>query len=199
MVREYGILLAHDLTNNYPMKTNKYILVDLMLLGLTIALMIVFNVVFYPTDHSVASGKETLGLWRIDEGNGQNFQPKPGKDLTKSDQNIKEALIYKKAGNLDSALTSCNKALSVDTSDAKGYYLRAVINTGLGKNEEAKNDYSKAVKLNPDFFQAYLDRGLLSLKEKQLLKALLDFGSAIKINPLKSMSFLITHSVKSIF
>jgi tetratricopeptide (TPR) repeat protein len=181
------------------MKTNKYIMVDLMLLGLTIALMIVFNVVFYPVDQNVPSGKETCGLWGFDEGKGQNFQQKQGKDLAKTDQNIKEALIYKNAGNLDSALKSCNKALSADTSDAKEYYLRAVINTGLGKNEEAINDYSKAVKLNPDFFQAYLDRGLLSLKEKQLLKAILDFTSAIKISPLKSSSFLISRLFKSIF
>jgi tetratricopeptide (TPR) repeat protein len=159
------------------MKTNKYIMVDLLLLGLTIALMIVFNVVFYPAEKCELSGKETY---------------------TK-DQNFKEALIYKNSGDLDLALTSCNKALTTDTTDAGGYYLRAVINKGLGHTDEAMNDYSKAVKLNPDFFQAYLDRGLLNLKEKQLMKALLDFISAVKINPLKSSSFLISQSFKSIF
>jgi tetratricopeptide (TPR) repeat protein len=199
MVREYGILLAQDITNNYPMKTNKYIMVDLMLLGLTIALMIVFNVVFYSSDQSVPSGNETKSLWGFDEGKGQNTLLKTDNRSSKTTQIIKEAVIYKNAGNLDSALTSCNKALSADTSDAKEYYLRAVINTGLGKNYEAFNDYSKAVKLNPDFFQAYLDRGLLSLKEKQRMKAVLDFASAIKISPLKSLSFLISRSFKSIF
>ena len=148
-----------------------------MLLGLTIALMIVFNVVFYPVGQSGYSGEET----------------------TDKDLNIKEAMIYKNSGNLDSALSACNKAVLNDSADARGYYLRAVINAGLGRNKEAINDYSKAVKLNPDFFQAYLDRGLLSLKEKQTLKAFLDFASAIKINPLKSSSFLISRSFKSIF
>jgi Tetratricopeptide repeat len=176
MVREYGILLAHDLTNNYPMKTNKYILVDLLLLGLTIVLMIVFHVVFYPIDQSTTPGKETIS-----------------KELI-----FKEVLIYKNSGDLDAALTLCNKVVSDNKSNARGYYLRAVIYAGLGRNDDAINDYSKAVKLNPDFFQAYLDRGLLSLKEKQPLKALLDFVSAIKINPLKSSSFLISRSFKSI-
>ena len=148
-----------------------------MLLCLTIALMILFNVVFYPVDQSGSSGKETTN-----------------KDLI-----IKEAMIYKNSGNPEAALSSCNKAVLKDTSDASGYYLRAVINVDLGRTDEAIQDYTKVVKLNPDFFQAYLDRGLLSLKEKQTLKALLDFGSAIKINPLKSAFFLITLSVKSIF
>ena len=177
-----------------------------MLLGITIALMIVFNVVFYPADKSGssvnslnASRKETKSLWGFDSDKDQNIKPKPGQYSAKTDQIFKEAMTYKNTDDLDSALTSCNKALIVDSTDAKGYYLRAVINSGLGRNDEAINDYSKAVKLNPDFFQAYLDRGLLSLKEKQPLKAFLDFSSAIKINPIKSLSFLISHSFKSIF
>jgi tetratricopeptide (TPR) repeat protein len=173
MVMEYGILLAHDLTNNYPMKTNKYIMVDLMLLSLTIALMILFNVVFYPTNQS-----ESLG---------------------NTDQIFKETLTSMNTGNPDLALISCNKALSVDSSNAKGYYLRALINTQLDRKTDAIKDYSMALKLNPDFFQVYLNRGLLSMKEKQSLKALLDFISAIKINPLKSFWFLISRSFKSIF
>ena len=141
------------------MKTNKYMLVDLLLLGLTVDLMIVFNVVFYPSDQSTTSGKETL----------------------KKELDFKEVMICKKSGDLDAALTLCNKVVAKDTADARGYYLRAVINKGLGRTIEAMNDYSKAVKLNPDFFQAYLDRGLLNLKEKQPMKAFLDFISAIKI------------------
>jgi tetratricopeptide (TPR) repeat protein len=181
-------------------------MVDLMLLGLTIALMIVFNVVFYPANKSetsensvYASSKETIGLWDFDSGNDQNIKSKPDQFSAKTDQIFKEAIKYKNADNLDSALTSCNKALKADSTDAKGYYLRAVINTRLGRKTEAINDYSKAVKLNPDFFQAYLDRGLLSLKDKQLLNAFLDFICAIKINPIKSSSFLISNSFKSIF
>ena len=188
------------------MKRNKYILVDLMLLGLTIALMILFNVVLYPVDQSEPSGKtdsvskkETKGLWLIDIGNDQNKKTTSGTNSLKTDQLFKEALMSKNKGDLDSALASCNRAITIDSTEAKGYYLRAVINTLLDKETEAINDYSKTLKLNPNYFQAYLNRGLLSIKERQPLNAFFDFTNAIKINPLKSSSFLLSHSFKSIF
>jgi tetratricopeptide (TPR) repeat protein len=83
--------------------------------------------------------------------------------------------------------------------NANGYYLRAEINTRLYRNTAAINDYSKTLILNPDYFQAYLNRGLLCMKGRKLVNAIFDFANAIKINPLKSIGFLVSHFVKSIF
>ena len=188
------------------MKKNKYILVDLMLLVLTIALMIIFEVTFYPAsqnDHSGKtesdSGKGNTGFWGFGDNNDQNANVKPGKESHKTNQLFKKTLDYKKSGELSSALTSCNEALAIDSMDANGYYLRAEINTRLYRNTAAINDYSKTLILNPDYFQAYLNRGLLSMKNRKLVNAFLDFANAIKINPLKSIGFLVSHSIKSLF
>jgi tetratricopeptide (TPR) repeat protein len=188
------------------MKKNKFILVDLLLLGLTIALMIIFEVTFYPTSQNDPSGKikagsekGNIGLFEFGDSNDQYAKVKPVKESSKTIQLFKETLDYKKSGELNSALASCNKAIAIDSTDTKGYYLRAVINTQLYRNTDAINDYSKTLKLNPDYFQAYLNRGLLFMKGRKLVIALFDFANAIKINPLKSIGFLISHSVKSIF
>ena len=198
--------MALGITNTKAMKKNKYILVDLLLLGLTIALMILFEVTFYPSPQKdsggnteASTGKGTRNLWMTDDGFEQHALEKPNKVSSKTDQLLKETLAYKKTGAFHSALESCNKAIAIDSTDAREYYLRAMINTQLYRNTAAINDYSKTLKLNPDYFQAYLNRGLLCLKTRKLVNAIFDFANAIKINPLKSIGFLVSHSVKSIF
>jgi tetratricopeptide (TPR) repeat protein len=188
------------------MKKNKYILVDLMLLGLTVALMILFEVTFYSSTQKDASektetsaGKKTTNLWMTDDGFEQHMIGKPDKVSSKTEQLLKETMAYKKNGALHSALESCNKAIAIDSTDAREYYLRAMINTQLYRNAAAINDYSKTLKLNPDYFQAYLNRGLLCVKTRKIVNAIFDFANALKINPLKSIGFLFSHSVKSIF
>jgi len=151
-------------------------MVDLLLLGLTIALMILFDVVFYSPDHNLKT---------------------ENKEVTNPLFN--EALTFKNSGNPDSALVACNKAISIDSIDATGYYLRAQINTQLNKNNEAIKDYTRTLKLSPNHFQAYLNRGMLCMQQKNRLSAFVDFVNAIKISPIKSVSFLLSCSFNSIF
>jgi tetratricopeptide (TPR) repeat protein len=186
------------------MRKNKYIMVDLLLLSLTIAMMILLNAVFYPIDKNDASAKtESVsnkakkGQWLWDVDNDLNKNKSGGKDSLNTDLIMKEAISYKDHGNLDSALAMCDKALVIDSMNVKGYYLRAIINTLLKRNTDAIRDYSKTLKLNPEYLQAFLNRGLLCMKEKQILNAFFDFIYAIKLNPIKSASFLLTHSLQS--
>jgi tetratricopeptide (TPR) repeat protein len=151
-------------------------MVDLLLLGLTIGLMILFDVVFYSPDPNVQTNN---------------------KDATNPPFN--KALAFKNAGIPDSALIACNKAISIDSTDATGYYLRAQINTQLNKNNEAIKDYTRTLKLSPNHFQAYLNRGMLCMQQKNRLSAFIDFVNAIKISPVKSVSFLLSCLFNSIF
>lgn len=151
-------------------------MVDLLLLGLTIALMIIFDVVFYSPDPNVQTvNKETTNPL------------------------FNQALAFKNADNPDSALVACNKAISLDSTDATGYYLRAQINTQLDRGNEAIKDYTRTLKLSPNHFQAYLNRGMLCLQQKNRLSAFVDFVNAIRISPMKSVSYLVSNSLNSIF
>jgi tetratricopeptide (TPR) repeat protein len=94
---------------------------------------------------------------------------------------------------------ACNKAILIDSTDATGYYLRAQINTQLNKNNEAIKDYTRTLKLSPNHFQAYLNRGMLCMQQKNRLSAFVDFVNAIKISPIKSVSFLLSCSFNNIF
>ena len=159
-------------------------MVDFLLLGMTIALMILFNVVFYsPDPHDQTIKNETVYL-KTTEVKNPVFH---------------EAMKFKNAGELDSALLSCNKALGIDSTDATGYYLRAQINTQLDRNSDAIKDYTRTLNLNPKHFQAYLNRGILCMHQKNSLSAWIDFMNAIKISPFKSMSFLLSSLLNSIF
>ena len=151
-------------------------MVDLLLLGLTIALMILFDVVFYSPDPNLKT---------------------ENKEVTNPLFN--EALALKNSDNPDSALVACNKAILIDSTDASGYYLRAQINTQLNKNNEAIKDYTRTLKLSPNYFQAYLNRGMLCMQQKNRLSAFVDFVNAIKISPIKSVSYLVSYSFNSIF
>jgi tetratricopeptide (TPR) repeat protein len=189
-----GILLALDLTNCNPMKKNKYIVVDLLLLGLTIVLMLLFGVIFYSgnsestipeTDSVSVTVRKDLSLL----GEGED-KMKPT-DIRKTDQMIKEALVWVNADKLDSAMTICDKAMLIDSTDTRVYFLKAKINTLLNRNPDAIKNYTITLKLNPKHYQAYLNRGLLCLKEKKRLNALFDFMEAVKLKPLKTLSFIL--------
>jgi tetratricopeptide (TPR) repeat protein len=189
-------LLANILANIYVMKTNKYIAVDLMLLGLTIALMFLFEVVFYPSvsikptkfDSSVLT-KTSTDLKLLGEE----------KTPIKINDKIREALNYIQKGDLKTALITCNNAVTIDSTDTKCYFLRAKINTLLNRNTEAIKDYTQTLKLNPKHFQSYMNRGLLCIKEKSLINAMADFYQAARINPFKAIPFLLSKSIKHIF
>ena len=48
---------------------------------------------------------------------------------------------------------------------------------------EAIADYNKAIDMNPDFADAYDNRGLTFYKQGSFTQAIVDFNKAIEINP----------------
>lgn len=48
--------------------------------------------------------------------------------------------------------------------------------------EEAANDCSKAIKINPNYYEAYINRGAAYARQQLYYEALLDFTKAIELN-----------------
>src|SRR5262245_33489941 len=68
-------------------------------------------------------------------------------------------VLYKK-GDLDGAIASYSKAITLDPNFAMAYY-----NRGLAKREKSDlsgelADYDKAIELDPKYLQAYYNRGI---------------------------------------
>jgi len=183
-------------------------MVDVLLLALTMLLMISINAFFYRSNEknttSIAdsiSQKENSVLWNFLKDNDKPVRLKSTAGTASYQTNLilTKARKYMDGGELDKALEACNNAIIADSTDEECYFLTAKINTLLNKDIDAISDYSKTLQLNPRHYQAYLNRGILQLKIKKTAAAYYDFLNAIKINPLKTVSFLFSHALHSIF
>ena len=61
----------------------------------------------------------------------------------------------------------------------RGEYYKETIKN----NEQALSDFNKAININPKFYYAYNNRGLIYLEQKQYELALIDFNKAIELKP----------------
>ena len=81
-------------------------------------------------------------------------------------------------GNLKKALTDINKATTITPCNAGVFNTRGKIKA-LQKNDTgAIDDFSYAIKLNPDDNKVYFDRGMSQLRLKNMDKACHDLTKA---------------------
>ena len=80
----------------------------------------------------------------------------------------------------DIVLTTSAKA---ETKTAQFYYERASKKLDKGIYKGAISEYTKAIKINPDYEDAYKDRGFAKEKIEDYKGAISDYTKAIKINP----------------
>jgi TolB-like protein/Tfp pilus assembly protein PilF len=66
---------------------------------------------------------------------------------------------YFKENFLDSCLILLNKALSIDNQLDEAYYYKALYHFAIGQIEEALDNCEKAIKVNPNYYSAYLLKG----------------------------------------
>ncbi|MFT3994080.1 MAG: tetratricopeptide repeat protein [Dysgonomonas sp.] len=85
--------------------------------------------------------------------------------------------------NYTKAIEICNISLSIDSSDAGGYFSRGVAYQGRGDVEKALADYDKAISINDNYTDAYYNRGVLYDNLENYEDALKDYTKAIKQNP----------------
>ncbi len=66
---------------------------------------------------------------------------------------------------------------------AQDYYKSAMIKFVSHRYDEAVQDFTKAIKLNPDYVDAYFNRGIAYEQLGSTDKAIKDYGKVIKIKP----------------
>ena len=80
---------------------------------------------------------------------------------------------------------------------AETYYNRGNTKHDIGFYQNAISDYSKAIRLKPDFVEAYHNRGYTKASLGQHVEAIADFDIAIKLKPDNAMSYYNRGAVKA--
>ncbi|MBD3255562.1 MAG: tetratricopeptide repeat protein [Candidatus Lokiarchaeota archaeon] len=93
-----------------------------------------------------------------------------------------EALIQLKNKNYEHTLESCKKAIELDDSIQKTYFLFGNAYLGLNQFKEAIDKYEKAVELSPEDKQAWNNMGLAQEFGEQLDSAIKSFEKAVELD-----------------
>jgi len=100
-------------------------------------------------------------------------------------------LTYAKSGNKEKAIEYLNKAVKTSPDDPEVYYLRGLYYSKHEDNRQkaaedyskAVEDYSKAIELDPDYADAYVQRGFSNMFLREDEKAEADYERAIQLMP----------------
>ncbi|MCB2112047.1 MAG: tetratricopeptide repeat protein [Parvularculaceae bacterium] len=86
--------------------------------------------------------------------------------------------------NLESALEACNDAIEEEPTDGDAYYFRGVVNSQLGKDAAAEDDFTSAIELGANrLAEAYYWRGVSKENQRKLRDAANDFQKAAELKP----------------
>ncbi|MDR1008577.1 MAG: tetratricopeptide repeat protein [Campylobacteraceae bacterium] len=92
--------------------------------------------------------------------------------------------LGEKAVHYDDKIQYYTVAIKENPKNAQAYYKRGLAKVGIYYKESAIiQDFTQAIKLEPNFVNAYLMRAKTYVKTKEYEKALADFTEAIKIKP----------------
>ncbi len=103
-------------------------------------------------------------------------------DGTNSDCLLKKSGIDIVLGNYDVAREQINTALKQNEYNALAYYMRGRLYKTLGDTSLAASSYKTAIEVDPDYYDAYVEVGLLYAGQKNEL-AKEYYNSAIDIRP----------------
>jgi tetratricopeptide (TPR) repeat protein/uncharacterized caspase-like protein len=96
----------------------------------------------------------------------------------------KRARAYYNKGDDENCSKDIAKAFSLGSNLAESYNLSGNLKVVWKKDTQgALNDYDKAIKLNPDYFTAYCNRGNAYYNKRDYDKAIEDFSKAITLKP----------------
>jgi tetratricopeptide (TPR) repeat protein len=90
---------------------------------------------------------------------------------------------YLQSGEYKKAIADCNKALSIDFSNASAYNNRGIAYALLGEYARAISDFNTAIKFNPFLEKAYFNRGNCFRLKGDYKQAIADFSHALGLDP----------------
>jgi tetratricopeptide (TPR) repeat protein len=110
--------------------------------------------------------------------------------VQKSDDFLKSGLSKEKNKKYKEALTDFNKAIELDSSNARAYLGRALVVCNAGFIESREADLSKYIELTEhDLATAYIGRALSKRLQQDFHASFVDLDKAICIYPADIQSF----------
>jgi Flp pilus assembly protein TadD len=103
-------------------------------------------------------------------------------DASKISRSKNQAYELIQAGNSQEAIKLLEGLVNEKKTDKEIYYYLAIANASLEKNEDAISNCNEAIALDPNYFGAYLNRGIFKSKLNKNDEALADINRAISIN-----------------
>ena len=92
---------------------------------------------------------------------------------------LTEANVHYKMGNTEEFKNLLTKATEMDPKNAELQYNLGVISAESDQPEEARGHYEKAIELDPDYINAYINLSALVLaKEEPIIKEMNSLGSS---------------------
>ncbi|MEM9981938.1 MAG: tetratricopeptide repeat protein [Bacteroidota bacterium] len=100
-----------------------------------------------------------------------------------ANQYVEEGKSAVLKGDCALAIKAFTKAINIDNTEADNYFNRAYCLETMGKSKQALLDYDKAIALNPQFTDAYNNRGEIKRKlQKDYEGAIKDYSKAIQLD-----------------
>jgi len=138
------------------------------------AALCVFVPLGYLTSRQIGIWKNSFSLWSY-------VVEKEPDSISVAYTNLGKVLFD--MGRYQEAVTSLDKAITLNPEDALAYNNRGTVFEKLGQVDKAFEDYKKAASLNPNDYKVYYNLGIVFSKTGQVDKAIDYFDRSIALNP----------------
>ncbi|MDR3617839.1 MAG: tetratricopeptide repeat protein [Paludisphaera borealis] len=101
------------------------------------------------------------------------------------------ALVWQALGKVDEALADCEAAIRLEPPEDRkfAYFVRGQIRAEQRLYNEAVEDCTEAIQLDPRYVEAYVNRGAIRIRSGSYDHALGDFNKAIEIDPRSTCAY----------
>ena len=96
---------------------------------------------------------------------------------------LKRAIAAYNKGQLNEAEQLCQRIIAIKRNFFAALHLVAVVQSRLGKKDEALASFDRALKVRPDYAEALYNRGNTLHELKRFDEALASYDRALKVRP----------------